>query len=149
MCIHIHRVLIQAGKEGFLEEAAFEPGLAGLGEEGWWSRQGRGDIPGWWDTQAKEGPHKLSHKMRGRDEIEATRMLNAQSICSLLRGPWGATAGGLAGALKASGWPPRTSVWLQWGGGPGGGGSGGSIGHEETGQWKPTHPGSFTVPGWS
>lgn len=30
---HMHRILIQAKKGGFLEEALFELGLAGLGEE--------------------------------------------------------------------------------------------------------------------
>lgn len=36
---HIHRILTQAEKEGFLEEAAFELGLAGL-------REGRGGAHG-------------------------------------------------------------------------------------------------------
>lgn len=31
---HVHRILIQAEKKGFLEEAAFDPGLAGSGEGG-------------------------------------------------------------------------------------------------------------------
>lgn len=42
---HIHRILIQAEKEGFLEQAVFELGLAGLGEVGCPSELG-GDIPG-------------------------------------------------------------------------------------------------------
>lgn len=29
--IHMHRILVQAGEEGFLEEVASELGLAGLG----------------------------------------------------------------------------------------------------------------------
>lgn len=41
----IHRILIQAEKEGFLEEAVFELGLAGLGEVGCPWELG-GDIPG-------------------------------------------------------------------------------------------------------
>lgn len=42
---HIHRILIQAEKEGFLEEAVFELGLAGLGGAGCPWELG-GDIPG-------------------------------------------------------------------------------------------------------
>ena len=52
--IHIHRILIQAEKEDFLEEVAFELGLAELRE--WGSMRNRGRHS--WllvHTQAEEG----------------------------------------------------------------------------------------------
>lgn len=68
--IYSHRNLIQAEKEGFLEEAAFELGLAGKGEAGSLGVRRRHS---WLTVHNKQRRDPGGVKMRVRDETRGNR----------------------------------------------------------------------------